>query len=151
MACNLCGWPASKEEADRLLESKEETEHGIAYIDQVTDFGLKTDATQKIRRVRPPHPHHGVAMRICTVQFELYSQMSNHGTASKDQLKSIECREGIHGSDYCNNFQVFCMSNSETRTRLKKIDSDRQKRHTKKQCKSACAGRLVQTIFQVCH
>jgi hypothetical protein len=97
LPCNMCG----KLEPDHFKEAILENEKKY-YFEKITDLGIPgSNVADTILSLEPPHPHHGVALRLYRVKSELLERMGRIGEAIDSQRMWVNCRMRLHGEHCC--------------------------------------------------
>jgi len=86
--------------ADGLLEKEKDLTREIDRIEYIADHGIQIDVTQRIKRLRSPHPFHYLAHACFKIQGELYTQLQMYRVAAKANEAMVACNDNILGPDY---------------------------------------------------
>ena len=65
------------------------------------------DVKNRIQRLRPPHPHHYLAIACAGYQGEMYCQLSDWRGMAKAYESSVAARDVINGSNYTSRNTAF--------------------------------------------
>lgn len=105
--CTECQKEPTAAYAEALLEKENDFKREIDRIEYIADHGIQIDVTQRIKKLRPPHPYHYLAHSCFKIQGELYTQLQMYRLAAKANEAMVACYDKILGSDYNDRYAAF--------------------------------------------
>ena len=99
--CSKCGNVAEDSFVQNLLQQERGLKEEIDQIEFIADHGIQVDVTDRIRKLRPPHRFHHLAVPCYKIQGELYTQYRDYRNAARANEAVVACydaifREGVY-------------------------------------------------------
>mmetsp|Transcript_11466 Transcript_11466/g.23502 ORF Transcript_11466/g.23502 Transcript_11466/m.23502 type:complete len:422 (-) Transcript_11466:494-1759(-) len=100
--CSQCNRCASEECQRIMLAYESECLKEVNEIEINLESGNSIeDISDRIIKLRAPHPGHGVSIRILDLQYKLHKAQKNWTLAAVAQQDKIKCQEAIMGPKFC--------------------------------------------------
>ena len=108
-ACSCCSKQAPDSYSARMLALEAGLITELARINALLDSGSTVQAIPRIRRLRPPHPHHALAAEVGSMQHKLAHNIGDHeggalaltaAIACLDKIITFPCRETAFLCEY---------------------------------------------------